>query len=359
MASASPALLQLATRLRRLREEHWHDYRLTQAALAAALGDGEPLASATVSSWESPLAPKLPPADRLRGYARFFATHRSIEGKTPHLVPLDSLTAEEEAERKALEGELLSLRAKAARPTLRAEVPTRRSWHFSDSGPVNIVCAQLPRDEAGALADPSDPNFTALRSLADLDSLIELHGHVRRENPDMDVFFKASTGIAPDDLSGHVVLLGGIAWNELTDVLTEMTVLPVRQVRDVAVEAGEIFIADTNDTERKFLPTYRGPDQTNLKEDVGLLARTPNPLNSNRTLTICNGVHSRGVLGAVRTLTDKRLRDSNERYLAQHFEDVAAFAILMRVNVIEGRAMTPDFNTPGCILYSWPEDSGS
>jgi hypothetical protein len=359
MANVSLALLQLATRLRQLREEHWRDYRLTQSALATALGDGKPLASATVSSWESPLAPKLPPADRLRGYAHFFATRRSIEGKAPHLVPLDSLTLEEEAVRKALEDELLSLREKAVKPGLWAEVPTRRSWHFSDSGPVTIVCAQLPAEEAGSLADPSLPNYAQLQSFADLDSLVELYGHMRRENPDMVVSFKASTEVTPNDLSGHVVLLGGIAWNEITDILSEMTVLPVRQIRDAAVESGEIFIADINGTDKKFLPTYRGPGQTNLKEDVGLLARTPNPLNSNRTLTICNGVHSRGVLGAVRTLTDKRLSDSNERYLAEHFKDVSAFAVLMRVHVIEGRAMTPDFNTPGCVLYRWPEGPDS
>ena len=54
-------------------------------------------------------------------------------------------------------------------------------------------------------------------------------------------------------------------------------------------------------------------------EDVGLLVRLPNPLNSTRTITMCNGIHSRGVLGAVRTLTDARLRESNEQYIAQNF----------------------------------------
>jgi hypothetical protein len=70
-------------------------------------------------------------------------------------------------------------------------------------------------------------------------------------------------------------------------------------------------------------------------------------------------VHSRGVYGAVRTLTDARLRDSNEEYLARNFEDNAAFAILMRVRVIGGHAMTPDFNAPGCVLYKWSSDSGN
>ena len=37
-----------------------------------------------------------------------------------------------------------------------------------------------------------------------------------------------------------------------------------------------------------------------LLEDVAMLARLPNPFNALRTLTYCNGIHSRGVLGAVR-----------------------------------------------------------
>jgi hypothetical protein len=355
----APELLQLAQRLRQLREQQWPDVRLTQAALAAALAEDDHLAPATVSSWESLAAPKLPPSDRLTAYARFFATRRSLDGDVPHLVPPDSFTDTEQAAYQKLETELLALREAIRKPGLRTEVAVRRSWHFNDAGPLTIVCAQLPEGHAGALADPADPNYTEAQALADLDALIELHGHVRAENPEMNVFFKASPKVVPDDLSGHVVLLGGIAWNTITERLSDMTVLPVRQIRDPAVESGEIFVADLSGKDQKFLPQWRDSPHANLKEDVGLLARTPNPLNSNRSLIICNGVHSRGVLGAVRTLTDAQLRDSNEEYLASNFEDAASFVILMRVPVIAGHAMTPDFNVPGCVLYQWSSDAGS
>lgn len=353
---ASPALAELATRLRQLREKHWDGVRLTQAALAAALADGERLSSATVSSWESNVSPKLAPAERLRAYARFFATRRSVEGAEPRLLPLGELTEDEEAARSELESELLALRDRAAGITAGAPAAApRRSWHFSQ-GPVNIVCAQLPAGEAGPLADSSLPNYTELQSYADLDALIELHGHLRAENPHLnDIFFKASTGVEPDDLSGHLVLLGGIAYNEITEILSEMTVLPVRQVADPAVTSGEIFTAVVDGQEQKFLPKWRDEDHKKLREDVALLARTPNPVNSNRTLTICNGVHSRGVVGAVRTLTDARLRESNERYLSGVFGDARTFAVLMRVTVIEGETLTPDFNTAGTVLYQWSD----
>ena len=138
MAPSSPALQQLARRLRDLREHQWSE-RLTQSALADAFGD---VAAATVSSWESSVAPKLAPPDRLKAYAQFFATHRSIEGDSPVLLPVDTFSEEEQAARKALEVELLGLREEATRkPARQADVTAQRSWHFPDTGPLTIVCA--------------------------------------------------------------------------------------------------------------------------------------------------------------------------------------------------------------------------
>ena len=354
MTTVPPALQQLAQRLRDLREKHWPDRRLTQAALALALaeGDNDHLATATVSSWESTSAPKLPPRNRLVGYARFFATRRSLEGGAPHLVPRDSLSDDERAACKALEDELLALRDAAAR------TEAARSWKFSDKGPLTIVCAELPVGQVGPLADPADPNYIELQSFADSDALVELHGHVRAENPDMEVFFKASPNVVPDDLSGHLVLLGGVVWNEITESLYERTPLPVKQIEDADVETGEVFVADLDGKEQKFMPKWRDNAHRDLAEDVGLFARMPNPVNSNRTLTICNGVHSRGVLGAVRSLTDARLRTSNEAYIVRNFRGSLSYAVLLRVPIIGGQTMTPDFNAPGFVRYRWSRDNG-
>ena len=143
---------------------------------------------------------------------------------------------------------------------------------------------------------------------------MELHGHIRAENPTATVRFRTPPDVEPDELTGHLVLLGGVVWNEITGRLSEMAQLPVRQVTDPDLDSGEIFVAEVEGEERKFWPQWDDEDKKVLAEDVGLLARVPNPLNASRTLTICNGIHSRGVYGAVRTLTDAKLRDGNERY---------------------------------------------
>ncbi len=347
-----PAALELAQRLRQLRTDVWPSARLTQEALATAFAVEGSVAAGTISSWESSAAPKLPPRHRLVAYARFFATPRSVKSGV-RLFPVDDLTEEEKIVYRALEEELLRLRDEASGRSRAEELVYQRSWLFTDTGPVMLVCSQLPVEEMSPLAEPANPNYTELLKYADLDALVELHGHIRAENPAMYVYFRASTAVEPDHLTGHLILVGGIAWNEITARLSKMARLPVRQVGHPSLTSGDIFVAGQDGDEQEFWPKWRDSGQTELEEDVGLLVRVPNPLNSSRTLTICNGIHSRGVYGAVRSLTDERLRDANERYIADEFGSERSFIILMSVKVIEGQTMTPDFNSPGVVLRQW------
>jgi hypothetical protein len=351
----SPTLLQLAFRLRQLRQEHWSNRKLTQGELGRALGGKQPLSTATIASWENRSAPKLPQRERLLAYARFFATPRSVAGE-PRLVPVDSFTEEERTAFEALSDELLALHD-AARGSPPEPIVAGRSWHFTDIGPLTLVCAQLPQKEASSLSDRANPNYSELQSFGDLDAIVELHGHVRAENPAMDVFFKSAPQVAADDLSGHVVIIGGIGWNDVTRRVLELTRLPVIQQDEPGLISGDIFVVEMDGKEHRYLPSWSQSDPPKLIQDVGLLVRMPNPLNSNRTLTMCNGIHSRGVLGAVRSLTDKRLLESNERYIARNFSGTQQFGILMRIQVIEGSTMTPDFNIPGTVLYQWSVNS--
>ena len=86
-----------------------------------------------------------------------------------------------------------------------------------------------------------------------------------------------------------------------------------------------------------------------------MLGRVPNPFNALRTLTYCNGIHSRGVLGAVRCLTDADVRNDNERYLEEDFADTDRFVILMRVQVLGGETISPSLRNPGAVLFQWPD----
>jgi hypothetical protein len=158
------------------------------------------------------------------------------------------------------------------------------------------------------------------------------------------------------------VVLGGIAWNDVARRLFEDLKLPVQQVADATIPSGEIFV--TGDGQRggaqRYLPRWREddpgtPEQPGvLLEDVGMLARLPNPYNELRTLTVCNGIHSRGVLGAVRCLTDPAVRDDNEQYLETMFPGLDSFVILMRVKVLGGQTFSPSLKSADTVLFQWP-----
>jgi transcriptional regulator with XRE-family HTH domain len=349
----------LARRLRELREQRWPDAGLTQATLAEALSGGGSLAVSTISSWESPNSPTIPPRRRLAAYATFFATRKSLEGDSPRVLADKELDESERAERDSLLAELLALReppeAPAGRPAERprADLPARATWHFPNGGPVRVICGRLPDNVRSPLASAETLNYVELAMYADLDALVELFGHLRAENPATDVRFKLATELLADDLSGHIVLLGGLGWNQATDWFTRRIDLPVRQVTDPKITDGEVFELIRGRERERFYPVEEGP--LGLTEDVGLLVRMRNPINSARTLTICNGVYGRGVLGAVRCLTDQQIRDSNEAYLASRFGDSPNFGVLMRVPVMQRTTLTPDLNDANVRLFEWPE----
>ena len=349
----------LARRLRELREERWPGVVLTQETLGRALGGTSPLAVSTISSWESPTSPVTPPRRRLAAYATFFATRRSLDSDPPHLLADHELDASERAERDRLLRELLAL-WEAAPSGGPAAGPSRRIWHFPEGSAVRLICGRLPDEHLSTYAAPVTRNYAELLSYADLDALVELFGHIRAENPTCDVrFLQASESMSearPDDLSVHLVLLGGFAWNRVTSWLTHKVDLPVRQVEDPSVEDGEVFEVSRGENAVRYFPTADDRDPSlGLTEDVGLFVRMPNPNNTAVTLTICNGVHSRGVLGAVRCLTDAHLRDRNEAYLASRFGDSDQFGILMRVPVMQGRTLTPQLHNANTRLFEWPE----
>jgi hypothetical protein len=337
---------KLARALRDLRESTWSDQELTQAQLAKALSSEGRVAAATLSSWESSTNPKTPSVARISAYARFFSTPRSLDGGEAHLVPEDQLTADELDRFRELESQLLEL----LNPEDRS---VRRTFQF-DAGPVIVICPTAPPDMRGPLADEHDPNFTKLQQYADLDALIELYGHLRAENPTLDVFHRLTSEVTSDDLSSHVILLGGIGWNQLTwRIQIATTEVPIKQTVVDDLKTGEIFRVETSDGEQCFYPEYEElGGRKELTSDVGYIARLENPFKISRTLTICNGIHSRGVFGAVRCLTDASVRDENEKYLAKRFPD-GEFAMLLKVPVVSQQTLSPDLQNVEARLFEW------
>ncbi|MDP4504698.1 helix-turn-helix domain-containing protein [Nonomuraea turcica] len=353
----------LAHRLRELRESHWPDVHVTQAQLREAFKISVPL----ISSWESSSVIKIPPLHRLEKYARFFATKRSVDNGRARLFDESELTPDEREEHKKLLAELTKLRQRALRqqsagevfePDLAEGARRRGPWHFPRGEPITIICSQIPEEDRARIpkSDPDNADYVALYRYSDLDSLFELWGHVRSVNPHSRGVVRTMADLQSDDLTTHVVLLGGVDYNAVTEYTLTRIELPVRQIPDWAGEKGPYFEVERDgDTERYYPVTVGSGDSLRLQEDVAFFYRGVNPFNVERTLTICNGIYARGVYGAVRALTDARFHDRNAGYLESRFGDAESYSILMRVGV-QGRAViTPDWTIDAFRLHEWPE----
>ncbi|MFD7654652.1 XRE family transcriptional regulator [Actinosynnema sp. NPDC059797] len=356
----------MARRLRALREETWPEVRITQGDLADALSAEKPASVPLLSSWESRTKPKAPPLHRLAAYATFFATKRSVAERPYRLLDVDDLTADELRRREELLAELTGLRAAGRRDLAPAAAADGRDpgfWHFDDRHVITIVVAQLPREMRDRMpyADPTKPDYVELHTYADLDALIELHGHIRAVNPRSQVNFRTDTDLSHDDYTTHLVLLGGVDWNCASRELQDRVDLPVEQVgRHHESEPGGFVARLPDGTERLYAPVLgTSPDRHDvLNEDVAHFYRGPNPFNHKRTVTVCNGMYGRGTLGVVRALTDARFRDRNSEYLETRFAGAEAYSVLTRVLVVNGQVVTPDWDLPGSRLLEWPEASG-
>jgi hypothetical protein len=360
----------LAHRLRSLRESHWPDLHLTQGQLAEALSVGKPVSAPAISSWENRV--KIPPPNRLEAYATFFATRRSVSDGTPRLLSEAELTDEENEHREQLQEELIRLRAAAlmdprvlariAEPgSPRAEPLTAAMWDFPDLRPVTIVCALLPERLRRAMpyADPHSPDYIESYTFADVDALIELFGHIRAVNPLNQVEFRRASEVTQDHYTNHLVLLGGVDWNDVTREMQALLDVPVRQLStqsDDPARWDAWFEVGEGDKKREFRPRLAeiGGHKV-LREDVAHFFRAPNPFNHKRTITVCNGMYGRGTYGAVRALTDAKFRDRNDEYVHSRFEGSDTFSILMRVHIAGGKVITPDWTRPSTRLHEWPE----
>jgi transcriptional regulator with XRE-family HTH domain len=346
----------LARRLRDLRDESWPGKRITQSDLAVALSVSVPL----ISSWESQTNPKVPPENRLRAYATFFCTERSVARSPFKLISLTHLTEPEKARRQELVDELTALRRQALGDTASTDSAPNGLWRFPPEHTITIVCSELP-DRLKQLMPytaPDSPDHCEVYRYADLDALLELYGHIRAVNPTSQVNIRTSSELEPDDYTTHLVMLGGVDWNTVTADLLTRVELPVRQKTRVLESDISGFEVVSQSENRTYEPVLRKEETREVVvEDVAHFYRGPSPFNVKRTVTICNGMYGRGVLGAVRALTDVRFRDRNEAYVRQRFSERGPFSILFRVLVLNGKVMTPDWTQQRIRLHEWPSEA--
>jgi hypothetical protein len=227
----------------------------------------------------------------------------------------------------------------------------RSMWHFPDGARITLVSSRVPADLLPASAEPGYLNYVRFSALADLDALIEIYGAIRAYNPTSQVVVVAAQDLRQRDVANHLVLIGGLAWEAVTSWFTY--IFPVPIVSGDPDDRGAIVVRDPDGGEREF--GYR-MDGDALIEDIGFFVRGENPSAPRRTLTICGGITTRGVLGAARCFIDPEMRERNEGYVASRFPDSPAYCIVMRVPVVFNRdPLIPDLSKKENRLFEWSD----
>jgi hypothetical protein len=343
-----PEVVRLADRLRELREGA--PVPLTQSDLGQALGGAKgAVSAAAVSSWENPSSGRIVPLPRLDAYSRLFCSPRSFEGGV-RLLDDGELTPGDRDALAELKEELVGLRDAATASPRSSAGDARSMWHFPDGSRITLVCSRLPPDRQPASANPDELNYVRVAGLADLDALIDIYGAIRAYNPTSRVVIMAAQDLTPRDVANHLVLIGGLAWAMVNPSFSRIFPIPI-QAGDPA-DSGAIMVTDPDDGEHKF--EYQMADGV-LIEDVGFFARGENPSAPRRTLTICGGITTRGVLGAAKCFIDHEMRERNEQYLFPRFPEGSTYCIVMRVPIVNRDPMTPDLSKKENRLFEWYE----
>ncbi len=340
----------LAKRLRALRE---HEYgRLTQEQLASVFGSR----NSTVSSWEKAGPDRLPPPERLAAYARLFCTSKSFASGNPRLLSDDELTEQERQTEAELYAELLALREQAQISDAVAPGAEESSsiWRFPDGAAVTIVCSDAPKHDRPPYANPDNLNYTRFARYADLDALISVHGQIKAHNPKSDVQIMTVDEFRAEDSERHVVIIGGKAADDpATRLLCSKLLLPKAEEEQYKIERktwnSHIFrLERENQTFRALF------DKDALIKDIGVFARGNHPVGQDLTVTVCNGITSRGVHGAALCFIDSRRspnesqrRVRNEQYVKEQLGAASTYCIFMNIQVLRGDAVAPDLSRPG------------
>lgn len=345
-----PRVTPLADRLRELRTTGRPGPSLTQRSLGRALGVSVPL----ISSWEHGT---VPPPERLDDYARYFAT----AGPGSSLPEVDQFDEDEHRAYHELRRSLLRLRDQTAGATDAGAPEIPSPLRFPPGEAITIVCSELPdhlRAQAGFASSAQDPDYIDSYKYADLDALIELLMFIRGLNPTNPATVGVPRELSADDLTAHLIALGGVDWNEVTEAaLTDLSQVPVKQLRRSNFQdSGAFSVGHADGTRAELAPKLRDDQgRSTLKEDVAHFLRAPNPYNRERTLTFFNGMYSRGSYGVVRALTDPKIQERNAAYVARRFHGTDTYSILCRVKIVANEVVVPDWTVDDIRLHEWPE----
>lgn len=188
----------------------------------------------------------------------------------------------------------------------------RRFWRLSPGSRVDVVCSEIPPEEAPNYAVPGDRNYLRYAKFADLDTLIYVRTRLAQLAPTAAVR-DFSPSEHHDTDAGTMIVIGGPPWNaKYREFLPQ---LPFYFEPHPLGEDDPLVIPQLGDL--RLGP--RWTPRAELVEDVAVFARLT--LTSGTTAVLLGGCLTLGVLGAAKLFLHGELGVRSADWVCKHAGD--------------------------------------
>lgn len=216
---------------------------------------------------------------------------------------------------------------------------TRDIWFGDKVGEIHVVCA--PEPERSSFASRANPNYLFIDNLEDRDALFEVAILASRLYPSATLTRHASATVTPDVLKRNLIVIGGPGFNvtEGNTIARELI-----RARGLSVRYGEDEGGLFEFQGHRYSPSVQNSGQVDC--DYGYFARIRNPLNSESSVVVAQGVYTAGTLGACIAFSDDPDAAGNHEWLREKVPPGSEFEVLVQVDVGLGGVVTPAGVTP-------------
>ena len=211
------------------------------------------------------------------------------------------------------------------------------TWSFSEYDNIehiNVIAASSATESQ--FRDIASSNYIYLDNLSDKDTILELSILLSKIYPSMTLRFYCSDNVPPVCLEDHLILVGGIGTAEVDNNIIAKQFFKHLGIQLIYPNENTISFAGEE---------YKTEISSGIiSRDYGFFGRLPNPLNRKRRIFCIQGIHTFGVLGAMRCFSLHPDAQGNHRLVNAYFDSKDYFAALFPVDILQGQVIVPKIN---------------
>ncbi len=195
----------------------------------------------------------------------------------------------------------------------------RRFWSIGPGSRVDVVCSEIPPEEAPEYAQPGDRNYLRYAKFADLDTLIYVRTRLAQLAPTAAVRDFAPAEHHDDTDAATMIVIGGPPWNaKYREFLPQ---LPYYFEPHPLGEDDPLIVPQLGNLRLGPVWTPRAE----LVHDVAVFTRLR--LASGTTAVLLGGCLTLGVLGAAKAFLGGQVGASNAAWVSDHIGDGDAVVV--------------------------------